>query len=445
MQRAPRWAKEAPTPLRILLGTWALPVAIVCVFYGNVSVAMIAAAPDGEARILRVALMALLIHGIQNTMVVAAWQTFVRRAARLMPPIEDMLNIVLPPIAALLTAYVLPRIDPRLFLSFSVPPIMFFLLLILFQLFSLYIDNALDRWLTLLLWVFSFQSLELLSNIPLIQGGPRGAAIVVSLGTTGLLLFVIFLIGVVSSCWLLAKSSIRLSMLRDSWISMELRRGETSMKEVAMLDVNNLVHDLKNPIAVIKGTAQLITDGPALEKAQLILKAATYMETMVRELLTEEERSTISIAAFCDMIERHGRAFPWGNEIELSIADDAADALISVNRVRMLRAVFNVVENAWRSNERAGGRGIVLRAGREERMAKIEVLDSGMGLKGVKAVGSSGWGSTGLGLAFTRRVLSLHRGSFVIANRTDGRRGAKAALWIPIASHATEGQIDTEA
>ena len=78
-------------------------------------------------------------------------------------------------------------------------------------------------------------------------------------------------------------------------------------------------------------------------------------------------------------------------------------------------------------------------------MAKIVVLDNGTGYMGARVAGASGWGSTGLGLAFTRRVLSLHGGSFLIADRTDGRRGAKAALYIPLAPRAAGEQIEAGA
>lgn len=432
---------DRPLPLRVLAGTWGLAAALLSIYYGNAFIERLLTAPDRYGSVLYIVVMRFLVHGLQNTLTVAGWQILARKLSPRLPQIEDALNVLVPPLAFLAMAYVLPLLWARLAIALPLHPLMLFLLLLLCQLLSLYIDNPLDQGITLALWMFSFQSLELLSGIALVPQGPGAREEIVSLGLTGLILFASFLVGVVCSSWLLAKYSIRLSALRASWISSELPQGESATKEATMLDLNNLVHDLKNSIAVIKGTTRLIekecqTDGPApsivSEKTALILKVVDYMETMVRELLTEEERTAVTLSDFCDLIDQHSRSFPWGQETTISVAEGAGEAVISVNRVRLLRAVLNVLDNAWRSNEAAGGEGILLLARRNDAMAEIEVIDNGVGYQRSQTAGTSGWGSTGLGLTFTRRVVSLHGGLLLIANRTDQQRGARVAIYLPV-------------
>ena len=113
-----------------------------------------------------------------------------------------------------------------------------------------------------------------------------------------------------------------------------------------MVDVNHLAHDLKNPIAAIKGTALLLQKGDSAEKGTLILRAAEFMENMVRELLSEDEKHALKVSELCDTIDRQIRPFPWGKDVALTLDPEAEEVSIPANRMRLLRAVFNILDNA---------------------------------------------------------------------------------------------------
>ena len=388
---------------------------------------------QGNVTTLSFALSRVLIHGLQNMLIVVAWQAVARRLSHRTAHFADAVNIVVPPVAFMATAWFLPHLSPNLTLSFSMSPVLALLLLCLFHALTLRVENVLDRSLALILWLFASHSLEMITGAPFPQSAlPEADAAFVSI--TGFTLFFCFLAGAMSSSWLLVKYSIRLSVLKNSWIGAELKRGETSVSGINMLDVNNLVHDMKNVIAVIKGTARMMDKKEPSERTALLLKAADYMGTMTQELLSGDEKHDLALSELFRTIERHSSAFPWKDEVSMHAAPEVEGAHIMANKLRLIRAIFNILDNAWRGNALVGAHGILLqvRLDIHGRMAEFEIIDNGPGYSGTQAAGQSGWGSTGLGLAFTRRVISLHGGSLAITSRKDQKRGARVVIYLPI-------------
>mgnify|MGYP000187830991 FL=1 len=388
---------------------------------------------QGNVTTLSFALSRVLIHGLQNMLIVVAWQAVARRLSHRTAHFADAVNIVVPPVAFMATAWFLPHLSPNLTLSFSMSPVLALLLLCLFHALTLRVENVLDRSLALILWLFASHSLEMITGAPFPQSAlPEADAAFVSM--TGFTLFFCFLAGAMSSSWLLVKYSIRLSVLKNSWIGAELKRGETSVSGINMLDVNNLVHDMKNVIAVIKGTARMMDKKEPSERTALLLKAADYMGTMTQELLSGDEKHDLALSELFRTIERHSSAFPWKDEVSMHAAPEVEGAHIMANKLRLIRAIFNILDNAWRGNALVGAHGILLqvRLDIHGRMAEFEIIDNGPGYSGTQAAGQSGWGSTGLGLAFTRRVISLHGGSLAITSRKDQKRGARVVIYLPI-------------
>ena len=423
---------------QLLMGLCLLAATLASLHYKNVFVSSILRpeGPRAGAIVLLVPVTRMLFHGAQNLMLLSGWHLVARGLGRRVPRIEDSLAILVPPLGLAASFYLLPLLSPELLPPFPIHASMVFLLMVLFQLLTLRVDDGLDRHAMLLLWILSFQSLELFSNLT-DAPGVLPARDTAALGMAGTALFFSFLTGAVSSTWLIARYAIRMSLLRQTWAKSDLREApeDAGLKTISMVDVNHLAHDLKNPIAAIKGTAMLLRSGDASEKGAVILKAAEYMEGMIRELLSEDVRNAVGVSDLCDTIDRQIRPFPWRKDVTLTLDPDAAAISISANKMRLLRAVFNVLDNAWRANETMGSRGVELRVRRNRGRLEIEVLDNGPGYRAERIhAHKSGWGSTGLGLAFTRRVVTLHGGSLLIADRTDRDRGARVLISLPIPS-----------
>lgn len=429
-------------PSHLFSGFWVLAAALGSLYYGNAFIAHILGSQEqgiGSAVFL-LSITRMLVHGTQNLLLLSGWHMIARGVAQRFPRVEDSVTILLPPSGLVVSFYLLFFVAPKLRLMFPVHVAILFLLMVLFQLLMLRVEDGLDRYAALLLWIFSFQSLELFSSFSEASGNIP-AQDTTALGMAGTALFFSFLTGAVSSTWLISRYSTRVSLLRQTWTKSELRSApeDTGLKAVTMVDVNNLAHDLKNPIAAIKGTAAMLHKSTPSEKSALILKAAEYMDNMVRELLMEDERNAVKVLDLCATIDRHIRPFPWGKDVTITIHPAAEALSISANKIRLLRAVFNVLDNAWRANETTGARGIELQVRRNADYLELDILDNGPGYRAERAQSAkSGWGSTGLGLAFTRRVISLHGGSLLIADRVDRKRGTRVLISLPILSKPSD-------
>ena len=84
--------------------------------------------------------------------------------------------------------------------------------MVLFQLLTLRVGDGLDRYAALLLWVLSFQSLELFANTSGLWDRQDTAV----LEMAGTALFISFLAGAVFSMWLITHYTIRIDLLRQT-------------------------------------------------------------------------------------------------------------------------------------------------------------------------------------------------------------------------------------
>jgi signal transduction histidine kinase len=254
----------------------------------------------------------------------------------------------------------------------------------------------------------------------------------------GTALFLSFIMGASLSTWLLARYSVRLGQVRRLWMHEPRRTQEDEdVRQVSMVDMRNLVHDLKNPLSAVKGMAMMIHEDMnrkgTPEKTEIMLKAVGYMERMIGEILHEEERQPIPVESFFYSLEQHVRPFSWGGEMTLTLDPNVTGAHFSVNQIRLMRALFGILDNAWRANRTAGARGIALGVRRNARFLEIEILDNGPGYSAEgSAFQKSGWGSTGLGLTFARRVVGAHGGNLVLSQRV-GTNGTSVFISLPAA------------
>jgi signal transduction histidine kinase len=401
----------------------------------------------------------IFLHGAQVFFLLLGWVLIGQGAGGHFRRGELFVNLALSSVGIWASWTILPLFSEYFQAVFPLDVFFVITLTVLFQLLTLNIEEGVDKGAALLLWVYSFQSLELLPTfppynaafpMPLLDGSIRSQRDIVVAAMAGAALFLSFTMGASLSTWLLAKYSIRLSRVRRLW-KYEPRQAQDGedIRQVSMVDMRNLVHDLKNPLAAVKVMAMMLhgeTDGNGLPKTQktpkmpektgVMLEAVGYMERMIEEILHEEQRQTVPVGSFFETLEQHIRTFSWGGDVTLSIDPNAVDAYFRVNGIRLMRVLFGVMDNAWRANRSAGTRGIGLRVRRNARFLEIEILDNGPGYapKG-PAFQKSGWGSTGLGLAFARRVVTAHGGELVISQRTDAN-GASVFISLPLADTA---------
>ncbi len=204
------------------------------------------------------------------------------------------------------------------------------------------------------------------------------------------------------------------------------QRGETSVSGINMLDVNNLVRDMKNVIAVIRARRGMMVKGALREERSS--EGCGLHGDHDPGLCRGREARPCPKQCF-RTIERHSSAFPWKDEFSCTPPRRG--------RGRTSWRTAALIPEPYRGqrlarNALVGAHGILLqvRLDIHGRMAEFEIIDNGPGFTqpGTQAAGQSGWGSTeGLGLAFTRRVISLHE-ALAITSRKDQKRGARVTF-----------------
>ena len=98
----------------------------------------------------------------------------------------------------------------------------------------------------------------------------------------------------------------------------------------------------------------------------------------------------------------------------LKYVNACPEAVILGNKIRLSRAVVNLITNAWTAVDKGTGR-LEVSVEQKEGMIYISILDNGSGMSPEEMehmweLGYSGRQSTGLGLAFTRQVVEDHGG-----------------------------------
>jgi two-component system sensor histidine kinase CreC len=217
--------------------------------------------------------------------------------------------------------------------------------------------------------------------------------------------------------------------------------------------VTTLTHELKSPLAAIRGAAELLRE-PLPEGARTrfignIEEQTQRAQDLIDRLLelsslerrgALQVRSTIALAPLAQSaadelgpVAQHKQV-----SLQLDIGDDLA---VDGEPFLLQRALANLVRNAIEFAP--AGSVVELAARADGRDVVVEVRDRGPGLPPYARARlfekffslprpDTGRKSTGLGLAFVREVAQLHGGSVRLDNHADG--GAIATLLLPRAT-----------
>jgi len=198
-----------------------------------------------------------------------------------------------------------------------------------------------------------------------------------------------------------------------------------------------LAHEIKNPLASLKGNAQLLAQMLAKTqpegdkqrtKAERVVDEAVRLEQLTNDLLHfvrtgAIQRTDIDPAA---LVREAATSVPG----EITIETTAAPATWSLDGARIRQVIVNLIDNAV-----AAGPPVVVGVRTDNRQLVIEVSDHGPGVpaedreKIFEPFFTGKTQGTGLGLAVARRVVELHGGTLTI--HTSPRGGALFRAEIP--------------
>lgn len=200
-----------------------------------------------------------------------------------------------------------------------------------------------------------------------------------------------------------------------------------------------LAHEMRNPLASLKGHAQLLLEKLPSEtreakKAERIVLEATRLESLSRALLdfvrsAEVERRPTDIVPLIEQAaDQVAKA-----RIRIGLPSTPLRQVV-VDPLRIHQVLVNLLDNAIQVSPE--DRDVDVVVNQTPRTLTLEVRDYGPGLpageeqKIFEAFHTTKTQGTGLGLAIARRIVELHEGRLSARNHPDG--GAVFALELPM-------------
>ena len=244
--------------------------------------------------------------------------------------------------------------------------------------------------------------------------------------------------------------------LTTQWI--RLRRANEFKNEV----LGTIAHDLKNPLAVILGRAEMLNELAEMNPVPLdkireqlshIRGSASQLAGMVNDLVADAMMDALDIsirqepvdlaAVLADVVTANRALAERKRQTIQLVAPPVHWSNCDPDRLR--EAVDNLLSNAIKYSP-AGGR-IELQMRNEQEGTLIVVKDEGAGLsqedlgrlfgrfQRLSAKPTAGESSTGLGLSIVKRIVELHGGT-VGAESPGPGRGATFTIRLPLAAAA---------
>lgn len=199
--------------------------------------------------------------------------------------------------------------------------------------------------------------------------------------------------------------------------------------------VSNVSHELKTPMTSMKVLADslLATENAPIEMykefMQDIAEEIDRENEIIGDLLnlvrTDGERAvlnieTVDINELMEFVLRRLKPIALKNNIEV-IFESMRPVTASIDRVKFILVLTNIIENAIKYNRPEGWVKITLNA--DHKFFYVDVSDSGIGIPEeckdqvferfyrVDKARSRETGGTGLGLAITKNIVLLHKGT----------------------------------
>jgi two-component system, OmpR family, sensor histidine kinase CreC len=210
-----------------------------------------------------------------------------------------------------------------------------------------------------------------------------------------------------------------------------------------------LAHEVKAPLAAIRGAAELLDEEMPPEQRQKFLanirnESARIQRSIERllELSSLEARKALrpaeTVAAADLAAEAVAVLQPAYAMAAVALTVRVASATLRGERVLLREALVNLLQNALDFSPTGGA--VALCVTTEGGRVTFTVEDGGTGVPDYArprvferfySLPRPGTGakSTGLGLALVREIAHLHGGDAALANRPEG--GARATFWIP--------------
>lgn len=338
--------------------------------------------------------------------------------------------------------------------DFGGPAIILILMLIMLGSADLAFVNVAKKALMVLILITAVQVLDVmpwLTNMPFGRGETSSdiKAIAFLLDSDGFLqiitmtLFSLLLASSVLLCKLIIDEN-NLRELFEYKERSERARNEQRIKAMearSWMELLHLVHDLKSPLTAAQALVSVVrmcTDEAGETKNSEYLERVEtsmgHMNGMISEMLNEDYQVEVCTGVLLDTMLAQISNSNYARI--LKVENNCPDKSVRVNQVRFIRALVNLIENAYYALDSGGSIALTVYEDQAYRRCNIcfEIQDDGRGISShglgqVWAGGYSTRGSSGLGLSFVRQVVEQNMGSISL-DSTEGV-GTTVRLYIP--------------
>ena len=235
--------------------------------------------------------------------------------------------------------------------------------------------------------------------------------------------------------------------------AVEAMRQKLEGKAYVEQYVQSLTHEMKSPLAAIRGAAELLQEPLPEQDRQRFVQNIQTQELRLTETIDKllalaeveqhgwlQTRQLVSVAALMQEAGEGVSAKLAGAGLQLAVELHDPAASVRGDPFLLRQALSNLLDNAIAFSP-AGGT-ITLASTLENGLLEIRVSDQGPGIPDYAhervferfyslARPATGLRSSGLGLPFVREVARLHGGAAGIRNLESG--GAMATLRLPVA------------
>lgn len=189
-----------------------------------------------------------------------------------------------------------------------------------------------------------------------------------------------------------------------------------------------LAHEIRNPLASLKGHAQLLEESleegsKARIKAERVVHEALRIEHLTTDLLAFVRSGALARSHVDPRAVARDAIAASGHAARITLVADAAPARAHIDAERVRGAIENLLRNA---GESAPDAPIILTLSADLNALVFEVRDAGPGIprdqleRIFAPFHTTRTQGTGLGLAVARRIAQAHGGSLVARNETRG-------------------------
>ena len=214
----------------------------------------------------------------------------------------------------------------------------------------------------------------------------------------------------------------------------QLRKSNEFLK----LLLHIIGHDLKNPLSVISGYAELISEDPNPEYGKGIMQGVERANSLISDIrlllrmeMSEEgkEREEYSLLEVIkDAITMVMEKYP-----DAKIENRVKDEKICGHKLLMRQALMNILMNAFKY----GSTKVKITSEKKDGKIVLKIADNGIGISDDKKERvfepfvKFGTGGSGLGLHIVKKVISLHDAKVWVENNVP--KGSVFVIELPIA------------